>query len=130
MDKLHGDDWRVLGYCVMPDHVHVLVLVLGRSIIDFVRLMKGRASAELRPLGHRQVWQTSFYDHIVRRNEDICAVLRYLLENPVRKGIAKNWMEYRWSGSPQWPHINAEFFERNPRDILWREIETTDRGGG
>jgi REP element-mobilizing transposase RayT len=124
LTQLHGDDWRVLVYCVMPDHVHAMVLVLRRSTIEFVRLFKGRTSAMLRRLGHRNVWQTSFYDHIVRRHEDISAVIRYVLENPVRTGLVREWTEYRWSGSLQWPDIDAEFFGRHPRDILWNQIST------
>jgi REP element-mobilizing transposase RayT len=128
--RLHGDEWSVLVYCVMPDHVHALVLVLRRSAIEFVRLFKGRTSSKLRKLGHRNVWQTSFYDHIVRRHEDISAVIRYVLENPVRKGLAGEWTEYPWSGSLEWPDIDTEFFERNPRDILWNQISEASFGGG
>jgi REP element-mobilizing transposase RayT len=128
--QLHGDDWSVLVYCVMPDHLHALVLALRRSAVDFVRLLKGRTSSTLRKLGHQQVWQTSFYDHIVRRHEDISAVIRYILDNPVRMGIVKEWTDYPWSGSLQWPDIDAEFFERRPSDILWGQVFTVSGGGG
>jgi REP element-mobilizing transposase RayT len=128
--ELHNSRWSVLAFCVMPDHVHVLLTILERSAIEFVRLLKGRATVALRSLGHRNLWQTSFYDHVVRRDEDINAVMRYILENPVRQGLVEDWTEYRWSGSLEWPGIDAEFFDANPGDVLWSEILKGPGGGG
>ena len=125
---LHGDDWRVLGYCVMPDHFHVLVLTRGRSIIEFVRLLKGRTATQLRrDSGIVGLWQTSFHDHLLRREEDILAVMRYIFENPVRKGLVKEWPRYPWCGSLEWSDIDSEFFARTGSDVVWREAL---RGGG
>ena len=61
-----------------------------------VRLFKGRAAAALRKGGRRAVWQKSFYDHMVRKNEDIRSVLLYLLENPIRMGLVKEWRLRSW----------------------------------
>jgi REP element-mobilizing transposase RayT len=121
---LHGEDWRVLGYTVMPDHVHLLVLNLGGSLLDFMRLLKGRTSKALRGQAPSPLWQRSFHDHVLRRNEDITGSLRYLLENPVRAGLAKDWTAYRWCGSFQWPDINSDFFATHPSNVLWAEIDT------
>jgi REP element-mobilizing transposase RayT len=127
---LHDDGSAVLGYCVMPDHVHALVMVRARSALDFVRLLKGRTTVNLRDLGYRKVWQTSFHDHIVRRDEDLAAVLQYVLENPVRKGIVKEWARYRWCGSFEWSEIDVEFFVGNRNGISWSEIFEGGGGGG
>ena len=39
--RLHGERWSVLGYCIMPDHVHLLVLNIDGSLVDFMRSFKG-----------------------------------------------------------------------------------------
>jgi len=44
-------------------------------------------------------WQKDFYDHIIRTNEDIAAQVRYVLDNPVRKGLVLLWQEYPFKGS-------------------------------
>jgi REP element-mobilizing transposase RayT len=44
-------------------------------------------------------WQKDFYDHVIRTNEDIAAQVRYILDNPVRKGLASSWEEYPFKGS-------------------------------
>jgi len=118
--------WRVLGYCLMPDHVHLLVLNLRGSLMDFMRLLKGRTAQGLRKSVSGAVWQRSFHDHLSRRTEDIAETLRYLLENPVRAGLVSEWPRYPWCGSLQWPKISPEFFALNPKNVLWAEILTTN----
>jgi len=44
-------------------------------------------------------WQKNFYDHILRRDEDVAKQVRYILENPVRKGLINNWKGYPFKGS-------------------------------
>ncbi len=120
--RLHGEEWRVLGFCVMPDHVHLLVLNLRGSLIDFMRTLKGRTARGLRGSLARRLWQRSFHDHLLRRNEDIAVTLLYLFENPVRAGLVEEWTQHPWSGSYQWPGIGPEFFAIRPENVLWNEI--------
>lgn len=44
-------------------------------------------------------WQKDFYDHIIRRFNDIATQVRYILDNPVRKGLVSSWQEYPFKGS-------------------------------
>jgi REP element-mobilizing transposase RayT len=120
--RLHGEDWRVLGFSVMPDHVHLLVLNLKGSLIEFMRMLKGRTARRLRGSTTDSLWQRSFHDHLLRRNEDINGTLLYLLENPVRAGLVEEWTQYPWCGSFQWPGIDPEFFAVRPENVLWNEI--------
>jgi REP element-mobilizing transposase RayT len=122
LGRLHGDTWRILGFCVMPDHIHLLVLNINGSLVDLVRLLKGRIAKQLRGDVAGPVWQRSFHDHLLRRNEDINRTLQYMFENPVRAGLVDQWTDYRWSGSMQWPDIDPEFFSINPKDFLWNEV--------
>jgi REP element-mobilizing transposase RayT len=122
LDRLHAERWRILGYCVMPDHVHLLVLNIENSLLDFMRLFKGRLVRRLRGHVAGTVWQRSSHDHLLRRNEDINGTLRYLLENPVRAGLVDKWTQYPWCGSLQWPKIDPEFFAVNSANVLWGEI--------
>ena len=45
------------------------------------------------------LWHLSYNDHILRKDEDIRKAARYILENPVRKGLTKNYLDYPYSGS-------------------------------
>ena len=91
----------VFAYCFMPDHLH-LVVAPGkkRDIVQFVGEYKGRTTRLSRRFGMKgKFWQTSFYDHFLRKEEDVRDVVMYVLHNPVRKGLVSEWREYPYSGS-------------------------------
>lgn len=44
-------------------------------------------------------WQKDFYDHVLRTDEKIVVQVRYILDNPVRKGLVKMWEEYPFKGA-------------------------------
>jgi len=84
--------FRMLCYCLMPDHLHV-VLSPGNSTYPFSRwlnVFKGRTATILRKKGgFKKVWQRSAFDHIVRADEDLRSIVEYVMNNPVRKGIVE-----------------------------------------
>ena len=51
----------------------------------------------------QRLWQESFYDHVVRPEEDLSAIARYIIDNPVRAGIVKSPLDYPFAGSDMWP---------------------------
>jgi len=91
----------VLAYCLMPDHLHVLLQVDGD--VDVVRLLqafKGKTTNLSWGFGLKgQLWQRSFYDHVLRDTEDDSEMIRYILANPVRAGLVDTWNDYPFSGS-------------------------------
>ncbi len=94
--------FEVLAYCFMPDHLHLLVQAMGKAdLVAFMRLFKQLSGYDYRQLtGDPQaLWQTSYYDHVLRPEEDVRDVARYVWGNPVRAGLADSPREYPYSGS-------------------------------
>ena len=91
----------LIAYCLMPDHVHLLVRPEGgENVVDFVRRVKSRATRVYWSEGGAgRLWQRGFYDHILREDEDLEHVVRYVLANPVRAGLVSELTEYPYSGS-------------------------------
>ena len=92
---------RVYAYCVMPDHVH---LVLGPSLscdlVTFAGRFKNLAQRAAWKRGiEGSVWQKSFWDHFLRAEEDLERVVEYVLNNPVRRGLVQEWRDYPYCGS-------------------------------
>ncbi|MDD4904307.1 MAG: transposase [Candidatus Bipolaricaulis sp.] len=87
------------AYCVMPDHVHVLVVPRGGgNVIRFVQAVKSRTAHIYSSLGGTEkLWQRGFYDRIVRKEEDIAHLAEYILANPVRAGVAEDASAYPFS---------------------------------
>ncbi len=77
-----------LAACLMPDHLHWL----SSGHVDVVRTVQSFKSYSTRvawKLGHRgRLWQRSFYDHVVRRSENLVVVANYIVNNPVRSRLA------------------------------------------
>jgi len=45
------------------------------------------------------LWQRSYYEHVLRRDEDAKEVARYILNNPVRAGFVQDFQNYPYAGS-------------------------------
>jgi len=95
------NDVPVYAYCIMPDHVHLLISASEKKdIISFVREIKSLSTRIAWDYNHHGgVWQTSFYDHFLRKDEDCREVTNYIIQNPVRKGIVDDWRDYQFCGS-------------------------------
>ena len=90
------------AWCVMPDHVHLLIDDV--DVTAFVRVFKGKLTSSARWTDPaRRLWQRSFHDHALRSGECVEKTVRYILSNPVRAGIVAVASQYRWSGSGSWP---------------------------
>jgi len=103
--------FAVLGYVVMPDHIHLLISEPERgtpSIIMQVvkqrfarRALRRRrrhaaAQAELWP-EQPHVWQRRFYDFNVWSQRKKVEKLRYMHRNPVKRGLVREPEQWRWS---------------------------------
>ena len=77
-------------YVVMPNHVHFVVSIAAEDgpmraprpthLSSVVRSIKAMVTREI---GHT-IWQTSFYDHVIRSEADYLRIWQYMDENPVR----------------------------------------------
>ena len=92
---------KVYGYCVMPDHVHMIIEPSAAcDIVTFVGQFKSLTLRRAWRHGVRgSFWQTSFWDHFLRQEEVLQDVVMYVLNNPTRAGLVKHWHEYPYSGS-------------------------------
>lgn len=95
----HRYGFNVLAFCFMPDHLHLLVAGQdGSSLQDFVRHFKQVSSYRFKRTHGSGLWQISYYDHVVRRDEDVGQIAAYIWDNPVRAGLVGNRLEYAFSG--------------------------------
>ena len=87
---------RSLAWVLMPDHLHWLIelgpVSLGRLMCEF----KSRSSCALYKAGaeRRHIWQTSFHDRALRKDDDLVKMARYVVANPLRAGLVKQIGDY------------------------------------
>lgn len=97
-DLASASNVTIYAWCLMPDHIHIL-LQRG-NLINFIRMFKGKMTPRARKvMQYQKLWQRSFYDHALRKEESLTEVACYIWENPVRAEIVENPIEYPWSGS-------------------------------
>jgi putative transposase len=95
------EDFSVLAYCFMPDHVHFLVQGRsessdGRRLIKLGKQYAGYAYS----LKHgKKLWQPWGFERVLRDDDASVTVARYIVENPVRAGLAKSVFDYPFVGS-------------------------------
>jgi REP element-mobilizing transposase RayT len=83
-----GERYALHAWCVMPNHVHVMLHVLrGADVPKIVHSWKSFTAHEIR-LG--VIWQREYFDRIVRSPEDYMRTREYIRANPVRAGL-KDW---------------------------------------
>lgn len=94
-------EFTIHAYCAMPDRLHVVAQGAGQTadLVKFVNNFKQRTGYEFQRAFGRQLWQTRYYEHILRRGDHTEDVACYVWWNPVRAGLCADPREYPLSGS-------------------------------
>jgi hypothetical protein len=68
------------------------------SLGEITGAIKGASAHKINQAMRRQgpVWQPESFDHVLRSSESSRHKVQYLLENPVRQGLASQWENYPW----------------------------------
>ncbi|NLX21976.1 MAG: hypothetical protein GXY55_09970 [Phycisphaerae bacterium] len=87
-------------YCLMPDHLHVLLSpgASGIPIAKWLDSFKSFTTHEfMKTGGHAPLWQRSANDHVCRASETVENVARYIVNSPVRAGLVEKWDDWPWT---------------------------------
>lgn len=109
-------DFALLGYVVMPEHIHLLISEPNRGDPSTVmRVLKQRVSRKMRRRrkaasekqlllwecpalsSYPRFWQRRFYDFNVWSAHKHHEKLNYMHFNPVKRGLVSHAKEWRWS---------------------------------
>ena len=135
-----GYRFVVVGYVVMPEHIHLLITepeVGSPSIV--MQVLKQRTAKALLPKRKRRdaqqkrlfdeeprraFWQARFYDFNVWTTKKRVEKLRYMHRNPVKRGLVDAPEQWRWSS-----YRHYSFDEAGPVQVNvgWGKISFADR---
>ena len=82
-------------YIIMPNHIHVIIgIIYGRTqfaptISQIIKQYKGSITKKL---GHN-IWQKSFYEHIIRNEKEYYKIVEYIRTNPLKWEEDKYYLE-------------------------------------
>jgi len=125
--------FRLYAYCVIPCHVHLLILPKrGRDISKIMQLIKYRTARDIRrndmlsdmsgrrqpgcrlhDLGQRcehSIWQRSFYDRIIRSDEQMCNTINYINYNAAHHHLVDDPLN--------WPYTSFHNYDKTGQALL------------
>jgi putative transposase len=93
------------AFVIMPDHFHVLITPAPQvSLEKAMQFIKGGFSFRLK--SKLDVWMRSFNESQVMSQDKFRSCLRYIEENPVRRGLA--------TAPDAYPYSSASSGDRDP----------------
>jgi putative transposase len=120
---------RLLGYCLMPEHWHLLVLpAKAGELSHFVRwvsTMHVRRQRQRAGDGPGEIYQSRFRNFPVQPDAHLLALLRFIESNPRRAKLVRKSEQWRWSSlkrakSPDGKDLLSALPVRRP--VNWSKI--------
>ena len=104
--------YYLLAFVIMPDHLHLVIIPKDKNISECMKSIKGFTAKKINEVLGREgaIWQSGFYDYILNSEDMILTRIRYIEENPVRKGLVINPEEYKYSSSGYRGKTDFEIF--------------------
>lgn len=96
-----GKEYKLICYCVMPNHVHLVFRLpqnnSGTSkIMQSIKRISARRCNELLNLNGK-FWQAESYDRLVRDDKELFNIINYVVNNPVKAGLVKVWEGWKYT---------------------------------
>jgi putative transposase len=127
-DALERTPLRLLAFCVMPNHFHMVVRAESGAALP--AYMEWLTSTHVRQ-HHRQyhttgqghIYQERYKNFLIQRDEHLYTVLRYVEANALRAGLVDRAEDWRWSSaadlkSPDGRQLVSDWPVPRPRDWL------------
>jgi putative transposase len=90
------------AFVIMPDHFHALITPAADvSLEKAMQFIKGGFSFRLK--SKHDVWMRSFNESQIMSEEKFMSCVRYIEENPVRRGLVAAAQDYRFSSAAGGP---------------------------
>lgn len=102
--KFDGDKYRLLAWCIMPNHVHVLIepqVPLWKSVQSWKSYtgrwaLKHNAELGLGVPG-KKFWMREYWDRYIRDEKHFHDIITYIHDNPVKAKLCKYPENWPWS---------------------------------
>jgi len=101
---LDAKRYRLLEWCIMPNHVHVIIHCPdGTQIGEIVKSWKTHSAREINRVLLRQgsLWSHDYHDRYIRDSVHLINVRSYIRNNPVNAGLCLSPEKWPWSSASQ-----------------------------
>ena len=91
----HEKAYHLDSWCIMPNHLHVLVKPIDKTdLSEIIRHWKGGSAFDINRLLGRQgpLWQKESFDHIIRSQGHLERFRKYIADNPSKAGLKRGFV--------------------------------------
>ncbi|MDX8409561.1 MAG: transposase [Mariprofundales bacterium] len=105
-----GARYRLHAWCIMPNHVHILVTLwpkypLSSTLHTWKSFSAKKANSILNRKG--EFWQAEYFDRAIRNEDHFVRTLEYIENNPIKAGLCQQATEWCWSSAKREIEIKA-----------------------
>ena len=95
---------EVSAYCVMPDHVHILLAGLSEDACVPLAILRWKQATGYwyRKQRIERLWEPNYWDRALRQRDHSRTILEYMLSDPLRSGLVQCLEDYPFIGSVRW----------------------------
>jgi len=106
---------RILTYCLMDNHYHLVIENSSGRMADFFKLLNGEYGIHYRRHhgGSGYVFQGRFKSTLIQDDGYLLMAISYVLGNPVRARLVTDFLKYPWSSA-------ATYFKTEGSDLIDR----------
>lgn len=96
-----GKDYELICYCILPNRIHIVFELLpeNKGITKIIQAYKEISANKCNVLlgrnGH--FWQDKSYDKRIKTDKELNSIIKYILLNPVKSGLVKNWRGWEYT---------------------------------
>ncbi len=97
-----GERYRIVAWCVMPNHVHVVFeQTRGALLASVVQAWKSTSAHRINVLLTRRgrLWRREYFDRFMRDGDHLAQTVRYVEQNPVKAGLVAEASEWPFSSA-------------------------------
>jgi REP element-mobilizing transposase RayT len=97
-----GERYRLIAWCIMPNHVHVLIETYAERPLDKVlHSWKSFTAQQANNLLNRsgEFWAREYYDRYIRDEKHLAQTIKYIEQNPVKAGLVDLAEAWRFSSA-------------------------------
>lgn len=113
-DYADASKYNVFAYCLMDNHVHILLQELEDDISTAIKRISASYvfwfNKKYERCGH--LFQERFKSEVVEGDNYLITVLRYIHQNPVKANLCKKPIDYKWTSYKEYV-TRPDFVETN-----------------
>ena len=97
-----GDRYRLIAWCIMPNHVHVIAeQIEGHRLGDIIQSWKSASSHQINAHVQREgrLWRREYFDRFMRDEAHLHDTIAYVEGNPVEAKLVANAGEWQFSSA-------------------------------